>query len=104
MYRQGKNSAYLKAATFVLGLWLLLMQGALAYHTASIEKHKPGEQCELCVVAANFASAVPANNAFDPSFFNDAAFSGPASFFVQSLLFVAYAVRAPPSALINSPV
>jgi hypothetical protein len=73
------------------------MQCALTYHTASIEKHKPGEQCELCVAGANFASAVPAHASFDPPFFNAASPPGADCLIVHNLLFVAYAVRAPPS-------
>ena len=92
-----RNPTYTKATTFVLGLWLLFMQCALTYHTASIEKHKPGEQCELCVAGANFTSAVPAHAGFDLPFFNAAPPVGADSFVVHSLLFVAYAVRAPPS-------
>jgi hypothetical protein len=91
-----RNPAYIKVATFALGLWLLFMQCALTYHTASIEKHKPGEQCELCVAGANFASAVPAHASFDLPFFNAISPLGADCLIVHSVLFVAYAVRAPP--------
>jgi len=97
MLSHRQNPIYTKAAAFVLGLWLLFMQCALTYHTASIEKHKPGEQCELCVAGANFASAVPAGASFSLPFFNAAFLPGADALIVHSLPFVAYAVRAPPS-------
>lgn len=98
MLRHWRHPTY-KAATLVLGLWLLFMQCALTYHTASVEKHKPGEQCELCVAAADFASAVPADNSFSLPSFDGASVVGVGSFIVRHLLFVAYAVRAPPLTL-----
>jgi ABC-type uncharacterized transport system permease subunit len=96
MIRRRRSQTY-KAAMLVLSLWLLLMQCALTYHSASVEKHKPGEQCELCVAAANFASAIPAEGGFDLPLFQAVSRVSTAAVFAYRLLFVTYAVRAPPS-------
>lgn len=97
MLSRSLNRTHNKIATFALGVWLLFMQCALTYHTASVEKHIPGEQCELCVTAAQFASAVPAGAAFDLPLFQAVLSADAHAFGVHRLLFVAYAIRAPPS-------
>lgn len=86
-----------KAVTLALGLWLLFMQCALTYHAASVEKHKLGEQCELCIAAADFAGAVPAGGGLNLFFLRAAPAPDADSFIVHSFFFAAYAVRAPPS-------